>query len=321
MGVPGSGGGSTGPSVASGSPQESTGSGAGTGARGPGVLADDPADVTGRVTLGDKPCGVVGGGGRVWVSVFGEATLYSVDPETMVRSAPIPVGDSPCGLAVGGGSVWVENYGSDDVTRVDLKTGAVQATIAVGSLPYDVTYAGGAAWVTNYGDGTVTRIDGATQRRTLIQVADRPIGIVAAGHSVWVAHQNGDLLAIDPGTGKVTVRTSIGTAANWTAAHGDDLWVGGRTTNVVVRVDARTGRVVARYDIGALPLDGDVVDGVAWFPDRTGSIHQLPLDPASSGRVLDSGVGWPFVIAGYGGRIWVPDFGGTDLVRLDPALT
>ncbi len=289
--------------------------------RGPGVLPGDLAQVTGRVAVGDEPCGVVGGGGRVWVSVFNAAALFWVDPQTMALSEPIPVGTNPCGLAVGGGSVWVENYGSDDVTRVDLSSGAVIATIPVGSKPYDVTYAAGAAWVTNYGDGTVTRIDGATQKRTLITVEANPIGIVAAGGTIWVAHQYGDLVGIDPKKRAVTVRTSIGEQANWTAARGSDLWVGGRQTNQVVRVDARTGKVVARYDVGALPLDGDVVDGVAWFPDKEGKIHELPEDPEAPGRVLDSGVGWPFVIAGFDGLIWAADYTGTDLVRIDPSLS
>jgi YVTN family beta-propeller protein len=273
------------------------------------------------VTIGDAPCGVVGGGGKVWVSVFNDGTLYSVDPETMAVSDPVPVGTNPCGLAVGGGSVWVENYGSDDVTRVNLATGAVQATIPVGSEPYDVTYAAGAAWVTNYADGTVTRIDGKTQKRQVIVVSDNPIGIVAAGGTVWVAHLHGDLVGIDPRTRAVTTRSSVGAQANWTAARGNDLWIGGRQTNQVVRVDARTGKVRARYDIGELPLDGDVVAGVAWFPDKAGQLHELPRDPSISGRVLDSGVGWPFVIAGVDGLIWAADYTGTDLVRLDPSLS
>jgi len=289
--------------------------------RGPGVRADDPPQITGRLTVGTKPCGVVGGNDRVWVSSFGSGTVRYVDPQTLEMSKPITVGTKPCGVAVGAGSLWVENYGSDNVTRIDLSTGEVLSTIAVGSAPYDVTFFADAAWVTDYGDGTVSRIDAMTEERTVIQVRPKPIGIVAAGGTVWVAHENGDLLGIDPATSTVTVRTSIGSAANWTAADGDNLWVGGRFNNDVVHLDATTAEVLGRYEIGALPLDGDVVDGVAWFPDKTGKLHELPADPKSAGRVIDSGVGWPFVIAGYDGSIWAPDFSGTDLVRIDPSAT
>ncbi len=287
--------------------------------RGPGVLAGDPTQVTGRVEVGIKPCGVVGGAGRIWVSIFGSGTVRSVDPQTLELSEPISVGTSPCGVAVGADSLWVENYGSNNVTRIDLSTGKVLSTIDVGSLPYDVTFFDNAAWVTDYGDGTVSRIDATTEKRTVIPVSPQPIGIVAAGGMVWVAHENGDLLGIDPTTSAVTIQTSIGTAANWTAADGNDLWIGGRFDNDVVHLDATTAKVLDRYDIGALPLDGDVIDGVAWFPDRAGKIHELTSDP--SGRVIDSGVGWPFVIAGYDGSIWAPDYAGTDLVRIDPSAT
>ena len=292
-----------------------------SGIRGPGVAPGDPVQVTGRVTVGSKPCGVVGGDGRVWVSMFGSGTLRWVDPTTLEPSPPITVGSQPCGLAVGAGSIWVENYGSNTVTRVDAATGKVRSTIPVGSSPYDVTFAAGAAWVTNYGDGTVSRIDAATEKTTVITVSSNPIGIVPAGGTIWVAHENGDLWGIDPATSTVTVRTSIGSAANWTAAEGNDLWVGGRFSDVVVHVNATTGKVIHRYDIGELPLDGDVVDGVAWFPDRAGRLHELPADPATPGRVIDSGVGWPFVIAGLDGKIWAADYTGTDLVRIDPTLS
>jgi hypothetical protein len=47
------------------------------------------------------------------------------------------------------------------------------------------------------------------------------------------------------------------------------LRVGDQAAGAVVRIDARTGKVTDRVKVGAIPNDGDVLDGAAWFPDRT----------------------------------------------------
>jgi streptogramin lyase len=77
----------------------------------------DPAWVTGRVTTGSQPCGILGAAGKIWVSDLGNDDLVSVDPRTMHVGPAVEVGAKPCGLAFGAGSIWVEDYGSAEVTR------------------------------------------------------------------------------------------------------------------------------------------------------------------------------------------------------------
>ena len=274
----------------------------------------DPAWVTGRVTTGDQPCGVLGAAGRVWVSNYFDDTLVSLDPHSLHQRSTVHVGSSPCGLAHGAGSIWVEDYGDGTVTRVDDRTGRRQRTYRVGSAPYDVTFAGGAAWVTDFGDGTVARIDARTGAVTTVRTGGTPIGIAPAAGRVWVGAGPAGIVAIDVRTSRV-VRRVPARAAGWTAYDGDEVWVNDGQS--VVHLDGTSGRVLDRTHVGPKLGDGSVVDGVTWVPDTRGSLHLV-----RDGRLLgsyDSGVGNPFVIAEAAGALWAVDFNGTDVVRIAPS--
>jgi YVTN family beta-propeller protein len=279
-----------------------------------------------RIRLGQQPCGIVATPTRIWVSNYGDGTLQWIDPATNRHGPTVAVGASPCGLAVGAGSVWVENYGSNDVTRVDTSSGAVQATIDVGSAPYDVTFAAGAAWVTDYSDGTVSRIDAATNRRSVIHTGGHPTGIVPAAGGLWVglggpvaeAGTTYTVVRIDASTGAVTDRLNAGQRPTWTASDGTNVWLSDAGNNSAIRLDPTARRLLDSHPLGeSIPLDGDVAAGSVWIPDKGGRLYRI--DPAT-GKVTgiyNSGVGVPFVISGSGSTLWVVDYSGTDVVRLD----
>ena len=288
-----------------------------------GVLAtqpSDPAYVRARIRVGSRPCGVAATPTKVWVSNYGNGTVQWVSVATNQPSAPIRVGTRPCGLALGAGSVWVENYGSADVTRIDEATGKVVATIKVGALPYDVTFAAGAAWVTDYGSGTVSRIDARTNARTAIPTGGLPTGIAFAGGALWVGlGTDGTVARIDPATRTVTDRIRIGGSPGWTAPADGDVWVANGPDKTVARIDGTTRRVVNTFPVGGTPLDGDAADGAVWIPDRAGNVYRV--DPATNavGGPYRTGAMFPFVVAGSGTTLWVADYGGADLLRLDLA--
>jgi len=279
----------------------------------------DPAYVVARVRTGSQPCGVLVAAGKVWVSNYGDSTLVSVDPVTRAVSAPVEVGTSPCGLAFGAGSIWVENYGGNSVTRVDASTGAVQATVPVGNAPYDVTFADGAAWVTDYTDGTVSRVDATTNVRTVVKVGDTPIGIAHTPGAVWVPlPTSGRLARIDTGTLAVT-EVPLAPGIGWTAYDDHDVWVGNGTTGTVTRVDGASARVMATMTVGPKPLDGDVLDGTVWVPDKNGSLYPVDIAANTVGPAVPADTANPFVVSGGDHLLWVVDFAGTDVVAIDPA--
>jgi YVTN family beta-propeller protein len=273
--------------------------------------------VVARVPTGAQPCGILGVDDAVWVSNFRDDTLVSVDPATGTVSDPVPTGDEPCGLAVGAGSIWVEDYGSDEVTRVSVADRTVQATYKVGSQPYDVTFAGGAAWVTNYGSGSVSRIDAATGKVTEIETGGSPIGIAPAQGKVWVGAGAQGVVAIDTRTSKVAVTIDTDGQAGWTAYDEGHVWV--NVDDTVVEVDAGTGAVVSTVQVGQTPEDGTVVGGDVWVGDKSGDLYRFPVGGGTA-TTVPSTVGNPFVAAELDGELWVVDFAGTDVVRIDPGL-
>ena len=278
----------------------------------------DPAYVVARVRTGTAPCGILVAAGKVWVSNYGDGTLVTIDPATHAVSAPVKVGVSPCGLAYGAGSVWVENYGDNTLTRVDASTGSVQSTVKVGGAPYDVTFADGAAWVTDYTDGTVSRIDAATGSRTVVKVGDTPVGIAHTPGAVWVPlPSSGRLARIDTATLAVTA-VPLTPGIGWTAYDEHSVWVANGTTGTVTRDDAASGTVAATIKVGPKPLDGDVVDGVVWVPDKGGDLYPIDASTNAVGRPISSGTGNPFVVAGGDHLLWAVDFAGTDVVAIDP---
>lgn len=283
----------------------------------------DPAYVAGRVTLGDgsvRPCGVVGDDSAVWVSGFGSNTLYRIDPTTRAVTDRVPVGAAPCGLGYGAGSIWTSDYLGDSVTRVSSSTRAVLATIKVGKQPFDAAFGAGSAWVTNGGDGTVSRISPATNAVVAtIAVGKGPGGVAVVGDSAWVAVASGEVVRIDTQTNKVRQRVRVGRGLATWLSHGDgSLWVATPDDSAVAQVDVVSGRVLGRASGVTRGADGDVLGGDVWVPLR-GTTGIVRISRATRRAVpvplplLDG-----FVLAGAFGQVWVPDYGGTDVLVVRP---
>jgi hypothetical protein len=66
----------------------------------------------------------------------------------------------------------------------------------------------------------------------------------------------------------VTGRLPVGVVATWTAWDDQHLWLSATPLGKVVVLDLRSGKVWGTADVGGRPADGDVLDGVGWFPDR-----------------------------------------------------
>lgn len=271
--------------------------------------------------VGSKPCAVVGGFGSIWVALYGEDEVARLDPATGRVRAEIATDISPCGMAMGAGSAWVENYQGDSVDRINPRTNRVQKEIPVGSAPFDITFAAGAAWVTNNGGATVTRIDAATYRKRTVQVGYSPIGIARAGGAVWVPNkEDGTVSRIDTATLRATT-LHVGGSPGWTAYDGTSVWIGNDAHDVVQRIDAVSGRVVAQIRLATTTLinDGDVLRGRVYFPSLDGSVYVIDERTDQVVGAFPTGLGNPFTLAAYAGRLWVIDYRGTTLEELDPA--
>jgi YVTN family beta-propeller protein len=112
------------------------------------------------------------------------------------------------GVGLAGGYAWVANEGDGTVTRVDQSNQRVRgAPIRVGKNPRAVAAGGGNVWVANFGGGTVTRIDARTGAVVqTIAVGLGPVDIAVGNTSVWVSTQDARVVRIDARSGRVIDR-------------------------------------------------------------------------------------------------------------------
>jgi hypothetical protein len=109
--------------------------------------------------------------------------------------------------------------------------------------------------------------------------------------------------------------------APWQIAAGfDSLWVSEMTADDVVRLDPRTGDVIARIPVGEAPVKAQPADGRLWV--RTGASYDA-IDPATNtvvASIAKSDVG-PSANRSWAldGAMWICD--GRRLHRYDPATS
>jgi YVTN family beta-propeller protein len=103
------------------------------------------------------------------------------------RATRISVGNFPFGIATGHGSVWVAMFGEDSVWRIDPVTGRVRQKITVGSGPMDVAVGSESVWVTNHCDGTLSRLDVASETVIeTIEIGFHPRWLAVDDRFAWV---------------------------------------------------------------------------------------------------------------------------------------
>jgi outer membrane protein assembly factor BamB len=154
-----------------------------------------------------------------------------------------------------------------------------------------------------------------------IRVGKEPYNIAAGFGSVWVAVE-GELVRLDPATGKVVARIAVG-GRPWGVAVGEGaVWVGNWSDGTVARIDPATNTVSWRATLsnglGVASPVGVAAGGSVWAADNS-SDAVWRLDPATGAVLSVAHVGDAHEFAGFGeGGVWVSSENGT-VGRLDPA--
>jgi YVTN family beta-propeller protein len=136
--------------------------------------------------------GIVFGGGSLWVSNAGDASVWRFAPSTF-EIAPVkkfPVGRTPAAIAWGENAVWTANAGDGNVSRIDPDSNALTTSQPVGRNPTAIAVGGGYVWVAVSGDGTVVKLDPSTLDVVdTIDTGNYPAGLAVVGGEVWVTVQ------------------------------------------------------------------------------------------------------------------------------------
>jgi len=267
------------------------------------------------ITVGAGPCGIAAGFGYIWVASDGAGTLSRVDPRTN-RVRTVRVGTTACWLAAGAGGIWVARYGPGVIVRVDPKT-LRRSTIKVGPNPEGVAVAAGSVWVTGFDDGTLRRID-PVRRRVVetFHLGGVTAGLAVADRSLWIGfgREATSIARLDLGTHEVT-RIDVGhRTPDRISSDGRSLWVSAQDT--VVRVDPKTNRAVARFDLAGTFAQGTAAhDGAIWIPNKERNTITR-FDPRTNrvAAALRAGPGAIAATAGFG-TVWVTSYAGADIRR------
>jgi YVTN family beta-propeller protein len=142
-------------------------------------------------------------------------------------------------------------------------------------------------------------------------------GLASSGGSVWVGGlASGDVLRVDPGTGKVVSRVSVGARVFNLASAPGAVWAVSNLTNSVARIDTRTGKVTATVRVGNAPYDVEWGFGSAWVSNSAdGTVSRITGKRVV--KTIKVGVE-PDGLAAIGNYLWVTDHTAGKLLRIDP---
>ena len=228
------------------------------------------------IPVGRDPEGLAFAGGEVWVADAGDGHVLGIDPSAgkVVRS--VRVGNDPVALASRGDLLWVVDSTDGTVTTVDARVGRLVRIAAVGPQPTAVGAGPSSVWVAVAGSNEAVELDRAG--RAIVQsvtVGNGPSAVVLSGGAVWIANGLDQTASrIDPRSGAVDRVVPLGGQPRSLAATGHVIWAA-LAEGRVVKLDARSGRVIASGRVGAEPS--------AVVADQSG-VWLTTLDDASSHR-------------------------------------
>ena len=249
-------------------------------------------------------------------------SVAAIDPASNRVVADIPAGARPDALAFGFGGVWVANGDSGTVMRIDPRSMRVVAAIGIGGDISDLAIGFGSVWVADGNAGTVTRIDpGANTVRDVIQfgpqdpLVPKPIFSIATGEGyVWATRED-TIVRIDPSTDHPEPWLTTDPATGVAVGSGR-VWVT-TASERIARYDAsqRQGAPTLQIQTPDIATDPLLADGSLWAL-AFGELWRVNPD---SGTSLTTPTGsFPVAAAWHSGSMWVANFDGGAVVRIDP---
>jgi hypothetical protein len=220
------------------------------------------AQIVGRVPTRGDVWSLASGERQLWVArLANTVTLLRLDPATGRITVRIPTGGAVGELRVSHGHVWYTDATHGTLTSVDSASGRVTARIHAIRASLLASNASTVWWLST--DGNLTAIDGvsgATVARVphvvpvVLSEQNGPTSQLAAdANGVWISDPGNDTVTRVEGN-RITRRITIGPGIDRIATAAGTLWVSYgnalRGHYMLARVDARSGRIVSKVDLG-----------------------------------------------------------------------
>lgn len=268
----------------------------------------------------------------------GTPNLVRIDPFTNQVVASIPMPDRLCqGFVPTDDAIWV--CAVDALIRVDPSTDSIVSSVPIkGSMsPYRMAYGGGMVWALGSGafvGDTVIRLDPGTETTTSHPVGGSVGGMAYAFDALWLTVPGaGSVVRLDPATGEARewvsglpapTHITAGQRDLWVSLHGSDGEEAGVGETQLVRIDPRSGQVVAELMIGGSPRGGvDVWAGEEGVFVRSTRPWLARVDEATS-SIVETIASEPEIHAIQGpltlafGSIWTVNIEEDVVYRLTP---
>ncbi len=234
----------------------------------------------------------------------------------------IKVGSRPNAVVVAGGLVWVLRARSDRLATLRPSGARAPYRPRVGALPAAAASLSGRLWVGVQRDSTLVSI-GLKSHKVIgspipiPSVRGKIVGVSAGERGVWVGVRGTPGLAtrVSPTRRQIVAQVVMPDGVQDLAVGAGAVWVLGRRSNTVTRVDVASGqkRVI---NVGKDPAGVAVGAGAVWVTN-SGDDTVTRIDQGSLvTRVIGVGDG-PNRIAVGGGAVWVANRNDSTLTRID----
>jgi ABC-type branched-subunit amino acid transport system substrate-binding protein/outer membrane protein assembly factor BamB len=238
-------------------------------------------------------------------------------------------GTPPSNVAVGEGAVWALGLEEGTVSRIDPETKKVVKRFRTKGAATDIAAGAGAVWIRT-GDGSLDRLNpdtGAVTKSVKLPEGeyqgDLPFqnwgfpGIAVGAGAVWAINDDRTVSRIDAATGRRLARIDVDAAT--IAAGREGVWfLEGEDTRAVRRIDPKTNRPGQRIPIGAQHLSALAVGGGRVWASAEGDGLVWRIDPGRDPVTRTIDVGVGVTFLAYGaGAIWTANYSDGTVSRID----
>lgn len=275
------------------------------------------------IPVGSEPSGLAFGNGQLWVANTGDGTTSVIDPVTNSVIETIEVGGHPDDVAAGHGAAWVSDSGAGTVTKIAYDGAADPLVIQVGEPGNHLDIAAGvdAIWVVSDGD-SLYRIDPDTGTAEPMESIDDPAD-VSAGQGRVMVLGGSTLVSIDPLSETVSQVADVAESRNQDLQMSEGVvWVANGDTGEVTRYDLASGVASDPIFVGGNFTAIASGEGSMWMVsgDEGDAGVLTRIDPATGAIVGERTRlgGRPYDVTTGAGSVWVANYGGGSVTRLDP---
>ena len=277
-----------------------------------------PPEVVAEIGARDGANFLADAGGSMWLTETDAGSLARIDPATNEVAARVRLGHAPDFMSAGLGYLWVSSSADGLLWRIDGTSGQVVGPAPVATTAYGSNPGFGSMWLADHDGNRLIRLDPETLKPTGKVAVPSAADVVAGFGRLWVASEEQKVYEIDPSTLRVVEVIGVEAAHAIAVAYGS-VWVSaGGESDVVTRIDPRTGKKLA-----------EIETTVAGFPDRLAAAggllwvgqYQAPtilgIDPKTNEVTKELPVGsgaavvWPAF-----GDLWVANFDDATVWRL-----